>query len=886
MCGRYILQRRLLYGLAATLLGLPLVHGANYYVSPSGFDGASGALNQPFQTIQKAASVMVAGDTAYIRGGVYRETVTPANSGAESAPVTFMPYNGEPVTVSGADVIPANSWTLSSGSIYKAPMSWDLGDGNNQVFLDGKMMIEARWPNTTLDVSNPKLAHIANRSYVAGTPLAVGTITDPSLPSRPANYWNGATIHISLLNVPWDQGAGYFWQTGTVVSSTAGQLSFTWTQVVYPNWPYGPQPNVPGPMNPYYLTGELSELDAAGEWFLDSASSRLYFWTPAGDSPAQHLAEAKRRQFAFDLSGRSFITIQGLNTFAATINSDPNSQYLVLDGLNAQYLSHYSLLPGAQPNLVEIQPGGAYPNFAGMPGGSGIILNGNNDVLRNSSIAFSAGNGVTVIGGGHRVFNNVIHDADYIGADTSPVAVAFYDPLTLFIIAWNTIYNSGSQGIWDGFFGGDGFYGPQPGDGRILHNEIYNYALQVSQTGCTYTYQTSVQGSEIAYNRCHDSSATAHLGMGLNFDSAISNFIVHHNVVWNVPRSLNLGASSGNNGFYNNTFAGTDYGMTPLLPPGQTLPLPGTALENNIFTAAIQVITGAVLQENILAGTDPQFVDPADGNFQLEPTSPAIGAGVAIPPYTDGFTGPAPDIGAYDHTKPAWKAGVQAAAYTVSAASYGPALSPGSIAVVFGTVPFDQGVSVLVTDGAGVDLPATLLYVAATPPQLAFVVPGNAAAGVALITITNADGTISLSSAPVFPVAPGLFSADASGQGIAAAGIQQVAADGSQTYGPVAAYDAALGSYVAIPIDLSSATDQVFLVLYGTGIRGRSSLSGVTVTVGGVNATVYYAGSQNLFPGLDQVDVLLPKSLAGSGSVNIGLTVDGQPANSVTVTIK
>ena len=281
----------------------------NYYVATNGSDSNSGTLDQPFQTIQKAAAVMVAGDTAYVRAGIYRETVTPARSGTQMSPITFQPYNGESVTVSGADVISSTSWTLSSGNIYQAPMAWNLGEGNNQIFLDGKMMIEARWPNTTLDVSNPTVAHTASGSYVDGTPLSTGTITDSNLPSKPAGYWNGATIHISPFNVSYGQGAGWTWQTGTVVNSTAGQISFTWSR-------WGTLSAItPGPKNPYYLTGKQSELDAAGEWFLDSVSSTLHFWTPASDSPAQHLVEAKRRQLAFDLRGRSFITIQELNLF-------------------------------------------------------------------------------------------------------------------------------------------------------------------------------------------------------------------------------------------------------------------------------------------------------------------------------------------------------------------------------------------------------------------------------------------------------------------------------------------------------------------------------------------------------------------------------------------
>ena len=195
---------------------------------------------------------------------------------------------------------------------------------------------------------------------------------------------------------------------------------------------------------------------------------------------------------------------------------------------------------------------------------------------------------------------------------------------------------------------------------------------------------------------------------------------------------------------------------------------PGTEIKNNIFTAPLNATPGAVLSNNILSGTDPQFVDPTHGNFQLKPTSPAIGAGAIIPPYTNGFSGSAPDIGAYDHTKPPWKAGVQAAA-TVFAPSYSPTLTPGTIAVVNGSVPFDSGVSVLVTDGANVDLSAPLVYVVGTPPQLAFQVPLNAAPGVAMITITNGDGTVSLSSAPLFAGAPPLAITASQGSGQSAA---------------------------------------------------------------------------------------------------------------------
>src|SRR5205807_9391579 len=116
-------------------------------------------------------------------------------------------------------------------------------------------------------------------------------------------------------------------------------------------------------------------------------------------------------------------------------------------------------------------------------------------------------------------------------------------------------------------------------------------------------------------------------------------------------------------------------------------------------------------------------------------------------------------------------------------------------------------------------------------------------------------------------VAPGLFTAAANGKGPAAAQIIRVHADGSQT----------VENASATPINLGS--DTVYLVLYGTGIRNRSSTAGVTCTINGLKLPVTYAGPQPQFPGLDQVDVLLPAALKGAGTVEVSISVDGQASN-------
>src|ERR1051325_1309053 len=92
--------RRVLFGLAVVLWSSSAL-ARDYYVATTGNDTNAGTIAQPFRTIQKAASVMVAGDTANIRGGIYRELVRPANSGTPGAPITFQPFNDEAVVISG-----------------------------------------------------------------------------------------------------------------------------------------------------------------------------------------------------------------------------------------------------------------------------------------------------------------------------------------------------------------------------------------------------------------------------------------------------------------------------------------------------------------------------------------------------------------------------------------------------------------------------------------------------------------------------------------------------------------------------------------------------------------------------------------------------------------
>jgi uncharacterized protein (TIGR03437 family) len=164
-----------------------------------------------------------------------------------------------------------------------------------------------------------------------------------------------------------------------------------------------------------------------------------------------------------------------------------------------------------------------------------------------------------------------------------------------------------------------------------------------------------------------------------------------------------------------------------------------------------------------------------------------------------------------------------------------------------------------------------------------YLVPAGTAAGGATVTITNANGNVSTGALQIAAVAPGLFAAGANGRGLAAAFVVRVRSDGTQANEPIAHYDAAQQSFVPLPVGVSNETEQVYLALFGTGLRRQSA---VQASVGGVAAPVSYAGPQSQFVGLDQVNVLLPRELAGRGEVSVELKVDGKAANAVTLRVR
>ncbi len=238
---------------------------------------------------------------------------------------------------------------------------------------------------------------------------------------------------------------------------------------------------------------------------------------------------------------------------------------------------------------------------------------------------------------------------------------------------------------------------------------------------------------------------------------------------------------------------------------------------------------------------------------------------------------------------------------STSAADYRVANShaPESIATIFGnslatstvsapSIPLPttlSGTSVKVLDSLGVERDAPLFFV--SPGQINYQVPAGTAAGWAYITTKNSAGVSSYATTNIVSGAFSLFTSNSNGTGVPAAYIQRVKANGSQQIEIVGQFNSSINNWVTTPIDLGPETDQVYLILFGTGIRGWNGASAPVVAYFGTDATSYipslplYAGPQPNFVGVDQVNILLPRSLAGRGEINAYLTANSGPNSNV-----
>ena len=581
------------------------------YVSPNGDDAGAGTRASPWKTLAKACAGVGPGDTVFLSGGTYRETLAPQRSGGPGSPIRFRGLPNETVVLSGAERL-AGEWKPWRGRIY----ALKTGLVFTQLFVDGRMMPEARWPNMRPGglFTYPRAA--------AGAGTGYETLCDTNLP---AGDWRGGVVLI------WP-GDGWAGDTRRIAEYRPG-ASLRFDRILKPpsrDEYHDHDPYLPREGNPYVLWGSLDGLDVPGEWFLDREAGTVYLWMPEGDAPAQHCVEVKQRDTACDLRRLAFIELAGISIHAAGVDLG-EAQNCLLEDCALRYVAHAREFDRLKPLPA--------PN----------VMTGRNNLWRRCLVAYSAFSLLRVTGESNRLENCVLRDGSYLGSvagglELGGSVAAQVTRCTVFNAGRDVVGHTGSKRI------------------RFEYNNVYGANLLNKDAGAVYCWGTDGEGGIIAHNWVHDNYGV--LTSGIYLDNFSKNFIVHHNVIWNCAfRCLILNCDALNHQVYNNTLVALPYSWTNLpfgtyTYIGHTPTMKGTRIINNLVNGRLtpenkwQFVQGELGPE--LHHNRPAAIDrdgyPVAG-------SAAIDAGVPLAGITDGFQGNAPDLGAYEAGGPRWTAG-------------------------------------------------------------------------------------------------------------------------------------------------------------------------------------------------------------------------------------
>jgi hypothetical protein len=476
-----------------------------------------------------------------------------------------------------------------------------------------------------------------------------------------------------------------------------------------------PAPTPTGFLNTrYFIYNKLEALQGPGDWFYDTSSQTLYFDSPTHAAPAAGAVTVKQRQLGFDLETNniSYTTIDGLNVFGTTIRTGATSQNNTLDHLDVNYPSYFLDIT-ADPNMAGVASGSQLSqNFCNAVGSgattTGVVLHGNGNVIRNSHIANSSGNGVLLWNNnricqgspcapdspnpGNTADNNVIENVSFSGSPTPAAVLPIGDNNT---ITHNTMRGCGRSCVAMVSI----VTGGSHHNLHIAYNDMSGYCRLNLDCGAIYSIVgQDFSGSRIDHNWMHDPEPLVGIddpaSVGIYIDGSGSNIQIDNNVGWNNVRGLlafNC-ASCPNVAQYGIKIYNNDGGGYVHFPKGcDANGLNCNEIKNNIGyinLEALGAIDANVIVSNNYppAGPDtdglapqegPVYLDPRVGDFRLQATvldgsgnpqtNPARNAAVKIAGVTGTGTGDNdssdsnPSLGAYQYGAPRWVPGASIA---------------------------------------------------------------------------------------------------------------------------------------------------------------------------------------------------------------------------------
>ncbi len=496
----------------------------NYYVdanNPNAHDANPGTEAQPWKTLGQATWNVQAGDTVFVKAGVYREGLILGRSGRSTTgtgrtgpvtvttPITFAAYPGhegkaiisaaEPVTnwrrctgpqdCAGNPNWPHLFWADVAALVQSHP---DSGFAVRQMFQHGKLLKRSRYPDT-------------GWSYPTSMPDPMRRFADDTL-SQPNGHFAGAVCHIKTADWQIDQIPIASFANATITLSNSPRYAITTR--------YG-----------YYITSIVGEINAEGEWAYDPAKKRIFLW-PQGDV-ADGVEFSYREYCVYSYAGTSWNVLRGLvMRYAYThaiwlyrsndmIVEDNTVEYAYWKGIHLQSTEglcernqiRHNTIRYCATRGIDVDVRCAYTNIEGN------YIYGTGTHTFAGDVMNGRGEAIYITSPYTRVYNNRI---DRTGSS----AIYVSHGTRRRDISYNYVTNSGLA-VADGGALYTGSYSDVPEKDHIHHN------IFTDSYGC------------LSMDRTHDTGSpptpSTHAGImhGIYVDEEGNNRIIEHNTVIN-----------------------------------------------------------------------------------------------------------------------------------------------------------------------------------------------------------------------------------------------------------------------------------------------------------------------------------------------------------------
>ena len=336
---------------AASAVSLYVTNASSSCNTDSSDGCGTGSLSEPFRSLQVCVDALVtmpAGSSCLLLDGVYSMPTVSVTGlqGELGAPYTIGGARGaeSAVTIDGTLGVPG-PWTLQTSShtfldgTTENRSHWvadwpDDGRGEPwQLFVDGELMVLARWPNARWDdrtvFDDRKWAHgsmlstycgdeLRDDTYagdcriVDGTGTQVGDMIYDGGGHDLASSGFNATGASAVLNI-----GHWFTFAAPVVSHQPGTSSFLYApDEGGGGWKaakYKPTADL------YYLEGSLELLDAETEWHYERGARRIHLKTRGDVSPDGLRVAARVQEYALAVTGCAHLEVRDLAFFATTV---------------------------------------------------------------------------------------------------------------------------------------------------------------------------------------------------------------------------------------------------------------------------------------------------------------------------------------------------------------------------------------------------------------------------------------------------------------------------------------------------------------------------------------------------------------------------------------